>query len=407
MDSSTDVSIGQRIATLRKLRGLTQDGLALRLSRSTSWVTKVERGARRIDSMAVLQEVARALAVPVHQLTGRSDLVVASDDTGSTDGMAILRRTLDRSGTISQSASMLEPRSAEDLIREAANLRKRFNTSARNSSAVVPLLAGLIDESQRLAATAVGTERTAAYASLSGFYRLACLALRQRDDVARARVAIDRALMAAEQADRGLLVASVAATMTVQLMIQGDPEDAVALALDAAEHVRRQRGADEPPGIAVLGALHLYAAQAAARAQDGAEAMRLLQLSNALADDLGHDREDFSLIFGPTNVAIQQAGILVDLGQPREAIALAEQVRPEPLRSVNRSGYHYLHLARAHGMRGKDEAAVRAVARAYRVAPDLVRHDPLARELIRNVARRRRSLDGQLRSLTREMNLLR
>jgi transcriptional regulator with XRE-family HTH domain len=33
-------SIGRRVAELRKLRGLTQAGLAARLHRSQSWVTK-------------------------------------------------------------------------------------------------------------------------------------------------------------------------------------------------------------------------------------------------------------------------------------------------------------------------------------------------------------------------------
>ena len=212
--------------------------------------------------------------------------------------------------------------------------------------------------------------------------------------------------MAAEQADNGLLVASIAATMTVQLMIQGDPEDGVAVALDAADHARRQPNADTPPGMVVFGALYLYAAQAAARAQDSTEALRLLKIASEVSADLGQDREDYCLIFGPTNVAIQESGILVDLGEPTRAVQRAEKVRPERLRSVNRSGYHHLHLARAHGMRGKDQAAISAVMTAHRIAPELVRHDPIARELVRDVARRRRRIDGQLRSLARDMNIL-
>src|SRR6266545_2308147 len=246
MDGAAELSLGQRVAVLRKLRGLTQEGLALRLNRSTSWVTKIERGARRIDSMAVLQELARALAVPVHQLTGRSDPAAMDGNSAAGDDLTELRRALDRSGAIAHGSSTEEPPRVDDLCQEAAALRQLYNTSARNFSAVVPLLAGLINEAQRAAVLASGHDRLAAYASLSAFYRIASLELRQRGDLTRARVAVDRALMAAEQADNGLLVASIAATMTVQLMIQGDPEDAVALALDAAEHVRRQPNADTP-----------------------------------------------------------------------------------------------------------------------------------------------------------------
>ncbi len=39
MDSGPEMSIGQRIAMYRKARGLTQEGLAMRLNRSKSWVT--------------------------------------------------------------------------------------------------------------------------------------------------------------------------------------------------------------------------------------------------------------------------------------------------------------------------------------------------------------------------------
>jgi transcriptional regulator with XRE-family HTH domain len=66
MDSASGMSIGQRIARYRRLRGLTQEGLAMRLHRSKSWVTKVERGERPIDSVTVLLQVSKALGVEVH-----------------------------------------------------------------------------------------------------------------------------------------------------------------------------------------------------------------------------------------------------------------------------------------------------------------------------------------------------
>jgi transcriptional regulator with XRE-family HTH domain len=58
-----DRSIGERIAQHRKHLGLTQEGLAMRLFRSKSWVTKIERGERPLDSVRSLVDVARALGV--------------------------------------------------------------------------------------------------------------------------------------------------------------------------------------------------------------------------------------------------------------------------------------------------------------------------------------------------------
>ena len=66
-----DLGIGRRIAAHRRRLGLTQQGLAMRLHRSTSWVTKIERGGRPLDSVRTLLEVARALGVEVRELTGQ------------------------------------------------------------------------------------------------------------------------------------------------------------------------------------------------------------------------------------------------------------------------------------------------------------------------------------------------
>ena len=70
-DLGGDRSIGERIAHHRKNLGLTQEGLAMRLFRSKSWVTKIERGERPLDSVRTLVDVARALGVQVRDLTGQ------------------------------------------------------------------------------------------------------------------------------------------------------------------------------------------------------------------------------------------------------------------------------------------------------------------------------------------------
>src|SRR5215217_2208378 len=70
-DIGGDRSIGERIAHHRKNLGLTQEGLAMRLFRSKSWVTKIERGERPLDSVRTLVDVARALGVQVRDLTGQ------------------------------------------------------------------------------------------------------------------------------------------------------------------------------------------------------------------------------------------------------------------------------------------------------------------------------------------------
>lgn len=70
------------------------------MHRSTSWVTKVERGVRRVDSMSALLELARALDVPLSQLSGRFDLMPTLGSEPGGKALIDLRQTLDRSASI-------------------------------------------------------------------------------------------------------------------------------------------------------------------------------------------------------------------------------------------------------------------------------------------------------------------
>ncbi|MQA23942.1 MAG: helix-turn-helix domain-containing protein [Micromonosporaceae bacterium] len=400
-----DLPLGRRIAVFRKLRGWTQEGLALRLNRSISWVTKVERGERRVDSMSVLLELSRALSVPVHQLAGNED---RHRNPGAADeGMLRLRRVLDRSAGIEPRADR-PTRPVGSLTEEASSLRRLYNTSDRGFSASVPLLGDLIVEARAASSHGDESERLLAQTALANLYRLASLELRRQGDYGRARLAVDRALLTAEGAGDELLVASVSATLTVQLMMQGDPEDAVALALDAVDMVRRGVTArhDRASHSVIQGALRLYAAQAAARAGDAFDAEAMLKIAVDIAAESGRDRERHCLIFGPTNVQIQTVGMLVDLQRPRDAVAKAAGLRADRAGSVSRSCYHHIHVARAHGMLGNDDAMLDSLTAAYHIAPRFVCHDPLARDQVRDLVRRKRSIDERLRCLANAMRVL-
>ncbi len=399
-----DLPLGKRIAAFRKLRGWTQAGLAQRLNRSTSWVTKIERGERRVDSMSVLLELARALSVPVYQLTGHGGQHHKPD--AADHGALRLRMVLDRSASLRPSGE--PPRSASFLAAEAASLRLLYNVSDRRFSASIPLLADLIEEARAASRYHDEAERRVAQTALANLYRLASLDLRRRGDYGRARLAIDRALLTAEDVGHEFLIASVNATLTVQLMMQGDSEDGVALASDTIDMLRRYRGAaDDPISYSVInGALNLYAAQAAARAGDAAEAAALLKVAAGTAAESGVDRERYCLIFGPTNMSIQKIGMYVDSRRPHDATREAARVNADQAGSVSRGCYHHLHLARAYGMLGNDDAVLDALMAARSIAPGFVRHDPLARDQVRDLIRHRRSPDERLRSLAKYMAVL-
>jgi len=74
---------------------------------------------------------------------------------------------------------------------------------------------------------------------------------------------------------------------------------------------------------------------------------------------------------------------------------------------VNRRCYHHLHLARAQGLRRRDRETVDELLVAERIAPELVRYEPMARELVRAMlGRERRGSNPHLRTLAGRLGLL-
>jgi transcriptional regulator with XRE-family HTH domain len=65
-----DMHLGQRVAHLRRRRGISQLTLAGRMGRSESWISKVERGERRIDRVSVIEQLATVLDVDPGTLLG-------------------------------------------------------------------------------------------------------------------------------------------------------------------------------------------------------------------------------------------------------------------------------------------------------------------------------------------------
>src|SRR5947208_14486521 len=150
MDSASGMSIGQRIARYRKLRGHTQEGLAMRLHRSKSWVTKVERGERSIDSITTLLQVSKALGVEIQNLTGRPYFPEPGGRSPErAEGLADLRRALMRYDRILGTDRGTDrggelPIDLGTLSMEALQARDLYETSTSNFSAVVPFFPGLI-----------------------------------------------------------------------------------------------------------------------------------------------------------------------------------------------------------------------------------------------------------------------
>ena len=407
---STPLFPGELMAFHRKQRGWSQVALAMRLHRSLDWVKSVEQGKRPLDSITTLIEVADVLGVPLSALLGQP-LGPPPEGPAMPDPHGVLlelrRVLLHYNGIHGFDRPREIPRPLAELERDLREAERRYDLVPDNISGIIWQLPSLIREARQAVAHAPeGPERRRAWRVLAGLYRLTAWQLVQYGDDELANKAADRAISAAEHAEDPLLIAAGARAMQQVLLVQGDLGSVIELAEAAGRLVNPGQHA-QPPQLTVWGSLQLIAAFAAARAQERGEYERLWQVASRAADQLGENRKDYRLDFGPAMAAIQQVGMLVELYEPKQALELAERMPADPLPTVDRRAWHRVHQARANYLRRRDDAAFGLLVEAERVAPEILRYSPRVREMVRAMLRRRRTpVPAEVRALAVRLRVL-
>jgi transcriptional regulator with XRE-family HTH domain len=397
MEDLPPAVLGRRVAELRRRAGVTQEGLALRLHRSVSWVKKIEQGRRPLDNVRTLVEVAAGLGVELRDL--REDLDPSRPGYGA---VPALRRAL------TASRSRVEPRPVGDLRDAVIAAGDRWQAEPRCYSEVAPLLPPLIEESHAAVDTATGEQRRAALSVLA----LACqvgqeVAARLGEpDLAwiSARLAAD----AAAEVDDATLVAVGAWRMAHAALRFGQLDETRDLAADRATALAPFLRDDPGPAeLSAYGALRLVGAVAAARSGDGADAAALLSEARATAERLGTDTNLAWQTFGPANTGVHETAVALELGDRTGALRAARRVNVRSLLTGERRATHHLQIAHALAHAKRDGEALHHVLAAERFNPEGLPHDTLARELVAGLVRRdrRRSLTG-LRDLARRLRVL-
>lgn len=128
-----------------------------------------------------------------------------------------------------------------------------------------------------------------------------------------------------------------------------------------------QAATDQVEGV--YGALRLQLAVIAARTERAEQARQHLARSREVADRLGRDRNDYQTEFGPTNVALHEVAVAVDLGDAGEAIRRASTFDASGL-SAERQGRMLIDVASAWTQWRNVERALAALEDAERIAPE-------------------------------------
>jgi transcriptional regulator with XRE-family HTH domain len=399
VDADDASAIGARARKIRCRRGLSLDVAAGLAGISKGYLSMLERGQRGFNRRGLIEDLADVLGCSVVDLTGQP---YSPPDRGTADALATVPGiSLAINDCTLEDVPDLPARPVEQLVSAAAAANAhldaaRFSLAGRELGAVlaelhVAAVTGSTDT--RRAALAALAEACLVGASIARHLGHADLA------VQTARRGYDAARQLGDSTRAGLL------TMHRALGLGWiGARHRVAAVLDGAlaEITPDPSAADTGPAQAA-GMLHLTAALNHARQNRAVDADDHLDAASELARHAGEGNVLLQH-FGPVNVATWGVNVAVELGR---GPATAESMHADVPRlldtfgSAVRGGALYFDLARAYAQAegDRDREAIECLDAADRMAPQYVRPDPMARDLVLTLDRRARRRVWELDSL--------
>lgn len=254
----------------------------------------------------------------------------------------------------------------------------------------------LIGQAELVSLTARDADHVLLHRLLSDIYATAGWTLIKADSPAAAWIAAQRAVLAAEQIEDTFRAAAATRCLSEVHMRARSFEEAGRTAFLAATYLDTAHSQERATMLCLRGAALLSAAAAAARRGDGREAYTALNAAAACGAELKQDRSDLATVFGPTNVAIHQVAVAVELGNARAALRHIPMVKLNqmPKQLTERRARFLIDVARSHVQLQNDTAALDALLQAEEITPDELRHHRLTHEVLRNLLTRERRSSG-------------
>jgi transcriptional regulator with XRE-family HTH domain len=379
------------LRALRRLRGWTQEDLALHAGRgaSLSTIRQVERGAQR-PSWSFTVAVARALSVDPLALLG-------NDGGGRGPTRAVeaalpeIRRAVMTYDCPMEPSS--PPRSLHELA-DAVDAAGRLRLEARYGQ-LADVIAPLIEEIGYAANTLTGQEREKAFWLLSAAYRCADALVYKCGHLDLSATVIERIGWAAARCGDPLMEAT-AVYVRAQSFFDTDMAAAGVRLLSQAAEALSADAALDVRAASVYGALHARAAVLAAKGGDSAGADGHLSIARGAAGVVGRDSALLYTYFGPSQLKIHEFAARVELGDGPGALAAASGWQLPADLPAERSSHYLIDRARAEVWVGAHTRAVASLLEARRLAPLHTRAHPLVKPMVESILDRmaRRSRDA-------------
>jgi transcriptional regulator with XRE-family HTH domain len=384
-------SVGSRLRTLRKLRGLTQHQLAGRTHFSTSLVKKIEQGSVP-PSSAFVANVARVLGVKPAHLYGTDERDAAEAPRVENGGIGELRAALDAWDDPRPEG---DPLTLDQIARRLTVIGDHvYGTRALDGGHE---LANLFHHLFLLADRPDHRGARARAALWDGYRIAASLAGRFRQfDLAA--IASERHVQLAPATDDPLRVAVSAYHRSTRHLQFGDFRAGLR-ALDRA----RAYLDTTPAGRAVEIQLDLRSAVLAARSGDVSEADGFIAEARRITAD---QRTPLAAPYpnidaSPLNIAVHWCAVPVENYDSAEAVRRARQVQIVDRTRPERVAHHHIDMARAWLLYGDRDQVLANLNTARRTLPAETRRHPAVRETVLALAESDRRTTDSLASFAR------
>ncbi|MGH3979189.1 MAG: helix-turn-helix domain-containing protein [Pseudonocardiaceae bacterium] len=389
------VEIGRRAGMIRRRRGLSQDVVAGLAGISKQYVSMLEGGKRRFVRRGLLEDLAGALGCSVVDLTGEPYLAV---DRATADALAAMPEL---------AVALYEPTPTSDIsarpVTRLVHAVAQANEHCEETRYALACrdLPALLTELAAHAATGNGDTRRAA---LAGLMEGCVVAFGATRHLGRTELAIQAAWRAQEAAGllgdpaltgfATLIRASAFSRLGARRAAAGVLADAFAAIEPEVDPTGHDTQAAEACGV-----MHLLSAQLAARDGRADDADARIAEAAALASATG-ERNTLQWHFGPANVTAWSLSIAVETQRGPGVAERIDANLPQAASAGRRSRLH-LDLARGYAQAegARDAEAIRHLDTADRIAPQRIRNDPIARELVADLNQRARRRVWELDSL--------
>ncbi len=395
-------SIGARLREIRIWRDKPLRVIAELAGITESYLSKIERGLRPLNSRSLLEALARALEVAPGELTGVYELMSAEGMGEAHTAVVALRVAL-------ADNALDDP--ADDLSRpwpELAAGLQRVNFELRPAAdyaAMGLVLPGLITDLHAVAASDPGHRRKA-LGGLLDVYTAATVTAKQLGEPDLAALAAMHARAVAAELGSPAHTA-LAEYVRAQAVSSPARERSLALAARAADRVAPWVGTDEG-ATEMYGMLHLTCALNAAALRRPAESADHQAEAAEIAARVGAGTNFGHQAFGLANYGFWRVHLAVGRGEGAKVRELARGVDPTAVKSASRQAAFYADLGQGLATeRAHRHEAVAALRTAERLAPQRVRANPFVRETVVDLMRRARrdAIGRELRGMAYRMGL--